>query len=120
MNSQKTLKEKYKQRKVRIGVFQIRNTINGKIYVASSLNLDAIWNRNKMELNFGNHRNSTLQSEWKEYEEENFRYEILGEIEQKEGDTIDYNKEVKTLEGMFIEELKPFDNNGYNKITTST
>ena len=52
MNAKKKLKEEYKHKKNRMGVFQIRNTANGKIYVGSSLNLDAIWNRNKMELNF--------------------------------------------------------------------
>ena len=114
MNSKKQLKDEYKQKKIRMGVFQIRNIINGKLYVGSSLNLNSIWNRNRVELNFGNHRNVVLQSEWKEYREENFTYEILGEIEQRDGDKINYSSEIKTLEEMFIEELKPFDENGYN------
>jgi group I intron endonuclease len=110
MKSQKQIKEEYKLKKFKMGVFQIRNTVNGKIYVGSSLNLDAIWNRNKMELNFGNHRNSILQSEWKQFGERNFMYEILAEVVQKDEDKIDYNKEVKTLEGMFIAELNPVYN----------
>ena len=105
MNVRKKLKEEYKHKKNRMGVFQIWNTVNGKIYIGSSLNLDAIWNRYKMELNFGNHRNSALQSEWKQFGEANFKYEILSEVVQKDEDRIDYNKEVKTLEGMFITEL---------------
>jgi hypothetical protein len=110
MKSQKQIKEEYKLKKFKMGVFQIRNTVNGKIHVGSSLNLDAIWNRNKMELNFGNHRNSILQSEWKQFGERNFMYEILAEVVQKDEDRIDYNKEVKTLEGMFIAELNPVYN----------
>ena len=110
MKSQKQIKEEYKFKKFKMGVFQIRNTVNGKIYVGSSLNLDAIWNRNKMELNFGNHRNSILQSEWKQFGERNFTYEILAEVVQKDEDKIDYNKEVKTLEAMFIAELEPVYN----------
>ena len=110
MKSQKQIKEEYKFKKFKMGVFQIRNTVNGKIYVGSSLNLDAIWNRNKMELNFGNHRNSILQSEWKQFGERNFTYEILAEVVQKDEDKIDYNKEVKTLEAMFIAELGPVYN----------
>ncbi len=73
--------------------------------------MDAIWNRNKMELNFGNHRNSALQCEWKQFGERNFNYEILAEVVQKDEDKIDYNKEVKTLEAMFTKELEPV----YNK-----
>jgi hypothetical protein len=112
MNSKKKLKDEYKHKKIRMGVFQIRNTINGKLYVGGSLNLDAIWNRNRAELNFGNHRNVVLQVEWKEYGEENFKYEILGEIEQRDGDKINYTSEIKILEEMFIEELEPI----YNRI----
>ena len=110
MKSQKQIKEEYKFKKFKMGVFQIRNTVNGKIYVGSSLNLDAIWNRNKMELNFGNHRNLILQSEWKQFGERNFTYEILAEVVQKDEDKIDYNKEIKTLEAMFIAELEPVYN----------
>jgi hypothetical protein len=102
-------------KKNKIGVFQIRNTINEKVYIDGSLNLDAIWNRNRMELNFGSHRNETLQKEWKKFGEENFKYEILSEIEQKDGDNINYNKEVKLLTEMYVEELKPFADKGYNK-----
>ncbi len=97
MKSQKQIKEEYKFKKFKIGVFQIRNTVNGKVYASSSLNLDAIWNRNKMDLNFGNHRNSALQNEWKQFGAGNFTYEILAEVVQKDEDKVDYNKEVKTL-----------------------
>lgn len=112
MNRQ--LKEEYKQKKFRIGVFQLRNTVNGKIFVGSSVNLDAIWNRIRVELKFGGHRNVQLQDEWKEYGEENFCFEILSEIVQKDGEKTDYAKEARKLEEMFIEELQPFGDKGYN------
>jgi len=115
MKSKKELKENYKQKILKIGVFQIRNTVNEKIYLGSSVNLDAIWNRNRMELNFNGHRNELLQSEWKQYGEEAFRFEILAEIEQKDGEKTDCNYEVKKLEEMFIEELQPFGEKGYNQ-----
>jgi hypothetical protein len=114
MKSNKQLKEDYKQQKFKIGVFQIRNTVNEKIFIGSSVNLDAIWNRIKVELKFGGHRNNLLQQEWKTFGEENFRFEILYEIEEKEGDNIDYSKEVKKLEAMFIEELQPYADKGYH------
>jgi hypothetical protein len=81
-----------------------------------SINLEAIWNRIKVELKFGGHRNKILQEEWTNFGEENFRFEILYEIEQKEGDKLDYNKEAKKLEEMFIEELQPFAEKGYHAI----
>lgn len=117
MKTNKELKEAYGLIKFKIGVFQIRNKINGKIYIDSSVNLDKIWNRYLSELRCGGHRNLLLQSEWNEFGEENFKYEILSEIRQTQGEQIDYTKEAKQLAKMFIEELKPFDDKGYNKKT---
>ena len=97
-------------------MFQIRNIVNGKIFVGSSVNLDAIWNRNKSELKFTGHPNTALQADWNKFGEENFRFEILSEIEQKDGDKIDYNKEAKKLEEMFMEELQPFGEKGYHTL----
>ena len=114
MKSKKELKQEYSLKQFRIGVFQIRNIVNGKIFVGSSVNLEAIWNRHKSELKLGGHRNELLQKEWKEFGEDNFKYEILSEIEQKPGENIDYAKEARKLEEMFIEELKPFGDRGYN------
>jgi group I intron endonuclease len=114
VKSKKELKQEYSLKQFSIGVFQIRNTVNGKIFVGSSVNLEAIWNRHKSELKLGGHRNELLQREWKEFGEDNFRYEILSEIEQKPGENIDYAKEAVKLEKMFIEELQPFGERGYN------
>jgi group I intron endonuclease len=115
MKTKKDLKEEYKQMKFRMGIFQIRNTVNGKIYVEHSVNLDAIWNRHRTQLKFGAHPNALLQNDWKTFGEENFRYEILLEIDQKEEDTIDYKRELKLLEAMYLEELNPFGEKGYNR-----
>jgi len=114
MKSKKELKDEYKQMKFRVGVFQIRNTVNDKIFVGSSTDLLAIWNRHRFQLNFGSHKNAELQKEWKEFGEDKFIYEILEEIEQKDESITDYSKDVKALEEMYLEELQPFDEKGYN------
>ena len=77
MKTTKELKDEYKQMKFKMGVFQIRNTVNDKIFVGSSTDLDAIWNRHRVQLNFGNHQNAELQNDWKELGPERFVYEIL-------------------------------------------
>ena len=115
MKSKKELKDSYKDKKFKIGVFQIKNTINNKIYIESSTDLVAIWNRSRFQLNNGLHPNLVLQNEWNEFGQESFAYEILSEIKQEDNKTIDYyRKEAKELEKMFIEHLKPFGVNGYN------
>lgn len=111
----KALKQEYKQKKFSIGVLQIRNTLNNRIFIDSSTNLEAIWNRHKFELNMGGHRNEKSQKDWTAAGEENFKYEILGEIKQDDAVNADYAKEAKQLAAMFIEELQPFGEKGYNK-----
>jgi hypothetical protein len=115
MKSHKDLKNDYKAAKPRMGIFQIRNNANGKIYVDSSNNLDAIWNRNKTELKFGGHRNEALQKDWNQYGEEHFTFEALSEIKQKEEETINYTAELKELKAMYLQELQPFGDKGYNQ-----
>ncbi|MBN8688225.1 MAG: GIY-YIG nuclease family protein [Chitinophagales bacterium] len=115
MKSKKELKETYKEMKFRIGVFQIRNTVNNKIYIESSTDLAAIWNRNRFQLNNGLHPNAMLQKEWNEFGQDSFNYEILSEIKQDDNKTVDFHrKEAKQLETMFIEDLQPFGDKGYN------
>jgi len=119
MKNHKELKEEYKNKKFRMGVFRIKNTINSKIFIGSSLNLDAIWNRHKTQLKFGMHPNKELQADWKEYGQENFSYEILAELKEDKEKAADPNKEVKILEQLYVEELEPFDERGYNKRTVN-
>ncbi len=114
MKTKKELKEEYNLIKPKVGVFQIRNVANGKIYIEGSVNLDKIWNRHKVELKLNGHRNPALQKDWNEFGESNFMFEILSEIKQDETRNIDYARECKQLANMFIEELKPFGDKGYN------
>ena len=113
MKTKKDLTAEYKQMKFSMGVFQIRNTINDKIYVESSVNLDKIWNRHKLELDFGGHRNTELQSDWKKYGADAFKFEILAELEPDP--MKDDKRELKLLEELYLEELQPFDEKGYNR-----
>ena len=115
MKTRKELREEYKQKKYKIGVFQIKNTINNKILVGSSQDLEAILHAQKMQLDFGIHSNSELQKDWKEFGPENFKYEIIEEIKQTDDKPHDYTKEIKVLEEMMVDELQPFESKGYNK-----
>jgi len=105
MKTKKELKEEYKQMKIPKGVFQIKNIKNNKVLIDHSIDMESKWNRHKMELKFGNHRNGSLQKDWNEYGEENFVFEVLSELKKKEEENINYNKELKTLQEMVTEEL---------------
>lgn len=101
--------------KSQVGVFQIRNTTSGKIFIGSSTDCRSIWNRMRTELKIGTHKNKALQKDWNDLQEEIFVFEILSEIKQdNDSKQTDYRKQAKGLESMFLEELQPFDEKGYN------
>lgn len=114
MKTRKELKAAYKEMKFQMGAFQIRNISNGKVFVGTSNNLAAIWNRHKFQLNMGSHRNVVLQKDWNIFGEERFAFEVLEVLPHEEGIT-DYNKDLTALEELFLEELQPFGEQGYNK-----
>lgn len=115
MKSRKELLNEYKNRKFRIGVFRIRNTINGKVLIDSSVDLDKIWNRHRTELSFGSHRNVSLLRDWNLYGEYAFVFEVLAEVQQSEqGTEVQFKKEAKELAKMFINEIQPFGDKGYH------
>lgn len=114
MSTFKELKAKYKEMKFKMGVFQIRNTDNNKVYISSSLDLFAAWNSQKFQLNAGMHSNDGLQKDWNLFGCDHFVYEILDEIKPSEDVTVNYAKEIKALEDIIIENIQPFNDNGYN------
>ncbi len=96
-----------------MGVFQIRNLTNEKIFVGSSLNLDGIFNRHEFSLKMDGHANKSLQKDWNALGAENFAFEILEELEPREN--LDSKKELEFLEDLWLEKLEPFGEKGYNE-----
>ena len=113
--TRKELKDEYKQMKFRMGIFAIRNLVNGKIYVAKSTNLDLIWKSEKFKLDLGGHTNAALQADWKLFGSENFAFEVLHELLPSDDPAVNERAELIALEALTIEDLQPFGENGYNK-----
>ncbi len=113
IKSKKEIIQSYKEMKFKMGVFQIRNITSNKVFVEGSTDLSAIWNRHRFQLNNGSHPNVNLQKDWNDSGEQNFLYEIISELTEDETMT-DPRKEVKKLEIMFLDELQPYNDKGYN------
>jgi len=60
-----------------VGVYQIRNIVNNKVYVGSSNNIHKRWKCHVYYLRKGIHENSKLQNAWNKYSEANFIFEFL-------------------------------------------
>lgn len=105
MKSKKELKQAYKNHHPTMGVFQIKNKLNGKCLIEGSIDINARWNRHQTELRFGSHRNKALQKDWNQATKEAFSMTILSELEFKNDQQLNYQEEVKTLTTMILEEL---------------
>jgi group I intron endonuclease len=114
MRSKQDIKREYKERKKPAGVFQVKNTSNGKILVGSSLNLEGPLNAHKFMLTIGKHRNEALQKEWNEFGGDKFVFEILEEVKVKDDPNFNIEDELTLLEQIWIEKLQPFGERGYN------
>lgn len=63
------------------GVYQILNTVNGKRYIGSSVNITQRWNQHKKALEKNKHGNKHLQSAWNRYGCDCFVWSVLEKCE---------------------------------------
>ncbi len=108
-------KKEYKQNSTPMGVYQIRNLVNDKVFVGVALNLPGILNSNRFQLSLGGHPNKRLQADWNEFGGESFSFEVLDELRPGEGAGGDYKDELAFLEELWLEKLEPYGERGYNK-----
>ena len=107
------LLEQYKQIKTYIGIIQIKNNVNGKIFIDTCSNLKNRWFTLKWNLDMGRHPNSKLQKDWNELGQDAFAYEVL---EKKEADKVDDIRwELKKMKKKWLEKLQPYGDKGYNR-----
>ena len=114
MKSRKELNREYQERPKPAGVFQVKNTANGKVLLGSSLNLDGVLNGHRFMLKNGSHRNKALQSDWNEYGADKFVFEILEVAQVKDDPNFNLGDELTLLEMIWLEKLQPFSEKGYN------
>ena len=105
----------YKDTPRPMGVFQIINKVNGKVFIGSSSNLPAILNRLKTELKMGSCRNVSLQEEWKEFGPEAFVFKELEILKPLDEPNYNPAEDLRFLEELWTEKLKPYGEKGYNK-----
>ena len=103
--NKKELTNKYKQTIQPMGIYQIKNIKNGKIYIGSAKDMRGIINSNKFQLKHSLHSNKELQNEFNEIGEAGFSFDILDYLKSKENLNYDYTKELKLLKDMWLEKL---------------
>lgn len=89
-----------------IGIYQIRNLVNGKVYIGSSCEIGKRFCQHKWLLGIGKHHSPYLQNAWNKYGPDAFVFEVLENCSEED---------VLKREQWYLDEKKPYDRvNGYN------
>lgn len=99
--NRKELIRQYKETQRPMGVFQVRNTESGKVYVGTSRDLPSMLNRQRAQLRLGAHPDRGLQADWKALGDTAFTFDILDTIEPPEEPGYDPEADLRTLEELW-------------------
>jgi hypothetical protein len=113
MNKKEKINQ-YKQTALPMGIFQIKNYKNGKVFIDSAINLTGKINRNKFQLKNNLHPLKEMQKDYNEDGGRHFTFEILDYLKPKEKITSGYDEELKILLDLWLEKLLPYGEKGYN------
>ncbi len=96
------------------GVFVIRNLMDGRVYVAGSLDVEGAMNRARFELNLRSHRNKALQRDWVAHGATHFSFEVIDRVKERDDPVFDRAAELEKLLELWREELQCIGDKGYN------
>ena len=111
----KEAKLAYKASRRPMGIFAIRNLVNHKVFIGSTMDLTAMFNRIRFQLYAGSHLVKSLESDWKQFGSSKFAFEVLEEILPRDDPNYNYTADLETLEDLWLEKLEPYDDKGYNQ-----
>lgn len=114
MKSRKDINREYLERPKPAGVFQVKNIANDKVLLGSSLNLEGSLNKHRFMLKIGSHTNKALQQDWNIYGPDKFSFDILEVVKVKDDPNFNLRDELILLEQIWLEELQPVGERGYN------
>lgn len=92
------LRREYKERAKQAGVFRVRNEVNGRILLASGLDLRGPLNRVAFELDMGACQNAELKRDLATFGRNAFVVEVVELVEPGDDPSFDAKRELEALE----------------------
>lgn len=115
MERRKQLKLNYKQTPTPMGVYQLANNNNNKIFIGSSLNLPGKKNGLLFQLRQGGYFNKELQADWNLHGADAFSFTVLEEVDPDKNLPETWADCLAILEQKWLDLLQPYQERGYNK-----
>ena len=81
MDRKEAIKQ-FKERKPYRGVYSIRSTVSGSVWVGATPDLRAAQNSNWFSLRIGSHRDPELQKQWNAQGESAFEFEVREALDE--------------------------------------
>ena len=105
MMDRKELRRQYKETPRPAGVFVVRNTVDGRALVGTSVNLPGMLNRLRFQLEDHSSPFPELQADWDRLGEGAFEFEILDTLEPSDDLAADPAEDLAELLEMWLEKL---------------
>lgn len=104
----KEMIDSYKSRRARGGVFAVRNSVNGKRFVRATADMQGSRNRFEFSQTTGGCAFKPLQQDYNKYGGGVFSFEVIENLEQKEGQTdAEFKRETEALCALLLEGINP-------------
>ena len=108
------LRRRYKETPRQAGIFQVKNTKTGRIFLGSSTNLHGPLNKHRFILSIGRHDNTALQNDWNQFGPDVFLFEIVEVVKPSDDPAFCLEDELTLLEQIWLEKLRPLGEPGYS------
>ena len=107
-------RRKYKNTLQPMGVYSLTNSVNGKILIGSSLNVDNIFNRISFQLKLGSYTNEELQKDYNLQGADKISFKVIDYLKPVDELNYNYSEDLQALEELWLEKLEPYGAAGYN------
>lgn len=97
----------YKETPRPAGIYRVRNTATGRSLIGATPDLPGMLNRQRFQLEMGSHPDGELQADWNGSGADAFEFEVLDELEPREGEPAgDTAGDLRALKEMWLEKLR--------------
>ncbi len=103
----------YKETPRPMGVYRVRNTVTGRWFIGTSVDMPGRLNRTRFELEAGAHKNRELQADWDASGPRVFAFEALDTLKPSDVPGHDPAEDLVMLEAMWAEKLTAAEGPGY-------